>query len=635
MNMRRLMTLVEGYVSPITEAHDYLGMFAQLFKFIDKLPPSSPIAELKTKPGEEIVWAKRALKKNDRIVWYLRLYRMLFANQLSKLSRSPSSEPFFDQFVLPSFADSMEGFRQHPMSAVLPDRLHTKLEHFLSLPIPKIQNTIFGKQSWNELILAFEEYEREWKTQQQQHIEYQDEEIIERFQDGFMWVRLPRGSCPDEGEAMGHCGNVGGGYGANILSLRQIITQGSERFWRPSLTFILHRDGYLGEMKGRGNDKPAAKYHPHILALLMRKDIVKGIRGGGYLPENNFAVSDLTEEQQDVLFEARPELATAAHYYRKHGIDDTLKGKIVEELKQLDLGTTGKWIKNDLIVKSYSDWQEAIEYLGDKNAQHFAKYMSGEQDLDVTIIDSDLENLLDSIPKSSMLKIEEHIAEQLAAEGIDEDHEDYDDYDPSSTSSLLKALEDFDSDMHEALTQACYTGQQHGTEAQIQKAIESAINDFDPEVTSLVFGDGGTKFEYDTPVYLIITCEQALKLTADMELATTISEMGWTASISRQGYWDENKIKVDEPHYGFNEFDEDAALDSFFENIDDKFDARPTFPGVVHEMSREQKIDQIKELHPQYRGWQNKIDLTKLDTMTDRELSHALYQLREAIRNKR
>jgi len=34
-------------------------------------------------------------------------------------------------------------------------------------------------------------------------------------------------------------------------------------------------------MKGRGNDKPAPKYHPYVVELL-RHHLIRGIKGGGY-----------------------------------------------------------------------------------------------------------------------------------------------------------------------------------------------------------------------------------------------------------------------------------------------------------------------------------------------------------------
>lgn len=122
--------------------------------------------------------------------------------------------------------------------------------------------------------------------------------IILSFPEGYNWVDLERGYCDVESETMGHCGNRGGIPGDTILSLR-------DKNNRPHLTFILN-NGILGEMKGKNNDKPTPKYHPYIIELL-KLPIIKMVKGGGYLPENNFSLSNLSQEQLKDLFKNKPD----------------------------------------------------------------------------------------------------------------------------------------------------------------------------------------------------------------------------------------------------------------------------------------------------------------------------------------
>jgi hypothetical protein len=76
------------------------------------------------------------------------------------------------------------------------------------------------------------------------------------------------------------------------------------------LTFILQSGEFLGEMKGRGNQKPQEKYHPYILSLLTHKEngkyLIKDIEGGGYLPEKNFDIEDFSYENLVKLTNERP-----------------------------------------------------------------------------------------------------------------------------------------------------------------------------------------------------------------------------------------------------------------------------------------------------------------------------------------
>jgi len=109
---------------------------------------------------------------------------------------------------------------------------------------------------------------------------------------GWKWVDLEKGYCSKEAEAMGHCGNQGASEGDNIVSLRD-----AEGY--AHLTFIIN-DGFLGEAKGRANDKPSEKYHKPILELLKSKHI-DSIKGGGYAPENNFDYHDLHDDHKKEL----------------------------------------------------------------------------------------------------------------------------------------------------------------------------------------------------------------------------------------------------------------------------------------------------------------------------------------------
>jgi hypothetical protein len=121
------------------------------------------------------------------------------------------------------------------------------------------------------------------------------------------WYDLEKGSCPDEANAMGHCGNEPSERtGDTILSLRREKQVGDKLYHRPSLIFVENR-GPLVEMKGRGNDKPADHYHGAIVRLLQHPRI-KQLIGGGYKPETNFSIFDLTDEDRQAVLAKNPKL---------------------------------------------------------------------------------------------------------------------------------------------------------------------------------------------------------------------------------------------------------------------------------------------------------------------------------------
>lgn len=119
------------------------------------------------------------------------------------------------------------------------------------------------------------------------------------FGDGWAWWDLGKQHCREEGDAMGHCGNMGSPKeGDSVLSLRKESVIGNKKFYEPHVTFI--RNGNtIGEMKGRANEKPNPKYHKKIVSLLNSGPFYP--RGGGYAPKNNFSLEDLSPELKETL----------------------------------------------------------------------------------------------------------------------------------------------------------------------------------------------------------------------------------------------------------------------------------------------------------------------------------------------
>lgn len=113
------------------------------------------------------------------------------------------------------------------------------------------------------------------------------------------WYDLGKQSCNEEGKAMGHCGNTASqNKHDRVLSLRKRHVLGGNEYFEPHLTFIKNGN-VLGEMKGRANTKPKPEHHDAIIALLNAERLLPV--GGGYAPEKNFSLLDLSEEHFDKL----------------------------------------------------------------------------------------------------------------------------------------------------------------------------------------------------------------------------------------------------------------------------------------------------------------------------------------------
>ena len=120
-------------------------------------------------------------------------------------------------------------------------------------------------------------------------------------------------------------------------------------------------------MKGGGNDKPAAKYHPYIVELL-RHHLIRGIKGGGYMPENNFSMSDLDPQTREQLIAAKPELKGLLGYYEEEGMTERVLDMLDTKLRERDLPDYESYdaAKRDFILSTYRDLEQFVSTNGDE-----------------------------------------------------------------------------------------------------------------------------------------------------------------------------------------------------------------------------------------------------------------------------
>ena len=238
----------------------------------------------------QVKWAKTVLVKSDRITWYLRIIQAWLSGDAVKLKALLGTYAF----------DSKAGW-----SAI--SGLGNAVVHFLGYDYVKIQNYAFVKQPVSEIISDLTALQKEWEaknaTKQIPVKTSEGDHVLFDFGGGLEWWFVDRGFCPEESRSGNHCGNVVGKHKTDqrILSLR--------KNGHVLMTFILEPDGTLGEMKAKGNQKPAEKYHPQIIKLLMW-DRVTGITGEGYLPDSNFSVFDLNEQYLGYVDQHKPKLIT-------------------------------------------------------------------------------------------------------------------------------------------------------------------------------------------------------------------------------------------------------------------------------------------------------------------------------------
>ena len=186
------------------------------------------------------------------------------------------------------------------------------------------------------------------------------------FPDGSAWFNLNREFCKDEGKSMGHCGNTAGYLkGEDTILSYRTPNPHKPGYFTPHLTFIYNEHTHMiGEMKGYGNKKPSKKYHEVIKTLIL-DDRIKGIAGGGYLPEENFSVWDLDDAPE--LVKKKPLLTgdNLLKYVQMIGIDDTLTelvhAKMGEGASFVPLPTVGRGPDMVRLTDEYPNFFQLIE----------------------------------------------------------------------------------------------------------------------------------------------------------------------------------------------------------------------------------------------------------------------------------
>lgn len=320
-------------------------------------------------------WAMKKLRREDRVIWYLRLYRINLLQTLLRTGKieddkKPKMEKTLEKWVREVAAKSGESVNEVRVSAAEIKTKTRDLEHIASMfpTVQKMDAYQWGSQSVTKLVDDMQKLEQEWREEIDSdersltptEADYDDSEKIIDFSDGFAWWSLGVNYCRREGDSMGHCGNSASYAESDVvLSLRRRVNGRDV----PFLTFILDREtGLLGEMKGRANEKPAPRYHRYIIDLL-RHSLVKGIKGGGHAPENNFTLSDLPRDIQDSLIIEKPELAEAEYLYNRYGShSEEFRAKLKLEIQDFIY----EYISNDGVVVSVGTPRDLSEVTNSK-----------------------------------------------------------------------------------------------------------------------------------------------------------------------------------------------------------------------------------------------------------------------------
>lgn len=413
----------------LAEGYDYRRMADPIMAVARReMGNERALRDMQTIIENDITNIRVMLRRYDRVMWYLRMWRIGCASNYL-WSQGPQG-----QELVSRLAADLSRKSGMSVDAILDEgrRLYLdggrsilrNLQHFFSLPVPAIQNMRFQDrysvlQTMDELRAA----ERAWQDEVKDSFEPdQDDTPIIRFKDGLAWWLLDREHCGVEGKAMGHCGNSADWKeGDRLLSLRQSFTVGGRLRVKPYLTFILRDGNVLGEMKGRFNQKPShafkaghapSDFHDEIVTLL-RHPLIQGIRGGGHAPDQNFSLRDLDDATREELMVEKPELGGPAYVLDKHGA--TSKEGIAAIKAYLDsigleLSGSFELVGEDFVLDVWNSLEDFCEDEGDETVSYLLSILEMDHDdlmdngfvIDTTLDPEAIYDILEYMPDEAL-----------------------------------------------------------------------------------------------------------------------------------------------------------------------------------------------------------------------------------------
>jgi hypothetical protein len=559
------------------------------------IQPLITLELITTRDAQELLkFVRKNLKRNDRIVWWLKWYRILkLTDGIQQTQDNPENPALIKMQKMLDKATKMPGSTNprdvRAFYANFGQDARTNLNHYISMmdQVPAMDNIVWDASLTPHLLMReLDKKESEWQQAAKQEIDvdqYDDpnyagrspwKKVIDYGEQA--WVLIDKDYCELEGDAMGHCGNQQGGRdrGGRILSFRTIINDTRQK---PHLTFIISADGKLGEMKGRANEKPAEKYHKVIVDLLL-SDMVTGITGGGHDPSNNFSVNDLSDEMQETLISKKPVFASMK-YKVKNGIatnDDF--DALREEFSAYNFGNDADFAvdisSNSVTLGSFNDMDDIASWAGVFNLDQL-KYLAdtvheGHIEMyDTPSPDSDeMQTLIDGLDREMTMTLFQYVEENMA---------DPDDYHDDNVAEIIIEDDQLD-EVYSAFDRANTDAMEAGTMSEMYKALQSALKN-----NGIV--DNPSK---EGPYYLITTSlNEALSL---------YEEIGGDEYIEMDYLLETLDISdADELRNGYYGYDEKAGIERLFDHLYE-IDGIDEIYKKIKASTKNESIDRIKTL---------------------------------------
>lgn len=291
---------------------------------------------------------------------------------------------------------------------------------------------------------------------------------------------------------------------------------------------------------------------------------------------SKISVEDFPEYIAEIIIEEQPSLATLGMLAQAKGIESVeVKNKVLDRLEgdehegESEIHAYQHFIKlpngeTAIVMEKYDE----VRYLADDVPGNIKEYMDDDFIIEPSSIDEDYhkDDLINNLSETNRKVIGEYIFNTYEEEyGEGSMEEEYPDFDPKDTLSISQVYDEnngiFD-ELKSALQDAVWRGYEAGMQDEKDRAVHSAIEDND--YIFFDYGDSIRKeLRYDTKCYIAVPLKEIISvLEKDRE---NLEYYSYWMSYRYEMYGD--KVEVESPYYGWSEYSEDVAQESFEEAL--------------------------------------------------------------------
>lgn len=281
--------------------------------------------------------------------------------------------------------------------------------------------------------------------------------------------------------------------------------------------------------------------------------------------ENTIVPGDLTAAQALRLVDGRPDLCDFQTIFKAKGDTPETRAKAMEQLEEQSSDHTKDWIGDRLVIARYDNVLDLAEdIVAEKTGRRgrtnwIIDIVRGDEHYEIHgdpgFTDDEFKRMLRELPAADREALGRHLA-KVHPDVVDELFEE--DYDPNDADHVWQVIDEADDDeIKSALRSAGVTGLEVGINDEVHQFFEKAVQNN----RYVLFQSEGDKWTgtmaHDTP------CVFAIPLS---RLALLIDEAdGWGI----KDYADdlEARLNLEEPHYGFNDYNREAAVERLADEL--------------------------------------------------------------------